>query len=216
MICAFGLSYIPFTYATTFNGATDISSQEFKELVINGPGKLNQIKADSYINNGPVNFTRLKVNGKTKISGPTSGEEGEFKDLIIHGAFWGSKVKIDNLTVDGEVALEDFQVNGNVNVNGPLKAKNGSFNNINAAYAPVALYNVKVNNITIKKESRKNRNDSSSNENDENNQIKLAGNTKVTGTITFESGNGVVFIRDKTAEFNGKVIGGKIKKQWAE
>lgn len=227
IICALGiLSYTPITHASTFNGATEISSQDFKELVINGPAKLNQITADSFTNNGPVNFTRLTVKGKTKISGPTSGEEADFEDLTIHGPFWGSKVTIANLYVDGDVALEDFKVKGTVNINGPLKAKNGSFNNINAVYEPVALYNVNVNNITIKDNKIKskkgntskdnNDKDKSTNENEENYQIKLAGNTVVSGNITFESGNGIVFVRDKTAQIKGKVIGGKIKNQWAE
>ena len=202
------LSYSPLSDATVFTGPTELSSQEFKELNINGPSKLHGIQAESLTIRGPLDFNQLKVKGETEISGPCSGENGEFANVVIHGTFWGSKIKIENLHVDGEVALENFKINGNVNINGPLKAKNGSFNNIDTVYTPIALYNVTVNNIRIKKDSDRNSDD---NANSNNNEIKLAGNTIVSGNITFESGDGVVFIRDKTAQLKGKIIGGKIK-----
>ncbi len=204
--------YSPIAESTTLVGPTDLSSQEFKELNIHGPSKLSEIKADSLRINGPLNFNQLKVKGKTEISGPTSGEEGEFKDLLIHGTFWGNKIKIENLQVDGDVTIEHFNINGDVNINGPLKAKNGTFSNITNVYAPVALYNVVVNNIYIKKDSNQNHKESDQNNNAQN-EVKLAGETIVSGNITFESGDGVVFIRDKTSQLKGKVIGGKIKEQ---
>lgn len=207
-IAGFGiLSYSSILMASTFTGPTDLSSQEFKELVISGTAKLNEIKADSLTVRGPLNFNQLKIKGDTEISGPCSGEEGEFNNLAIHGTFWGSKIKIENLKVDGDVTIEDFKISGNVNINGPLKAKNGSFNDINTVNTPVALYNVQVNNITVKKDHG----NTKDNANEDNNQIKLAGNTIVSGDITFESGDGIVFIRDKTAQLKGKIIGGKIK-----
>lgn len=209
------LSYHSVTQATSFNGPTELSDKEFNELKINGPSRLINIKADSLILKGPANFTRIKVKGKSEISGASSGEEGEFSNLTIHGSFWGSKIEAKNLHVDGETALEEFKISDNVTINGPLKAKNGSFNNINAVNAPVALYNVTVNNITVKKRGRDEDSDDDKNDNNngngKNNEVKLAGNTVVSGNITFESGNGVVFIRDKTAQLKGKVIGGKIK-----
>lgn len=219
------LSFTSILRATTFTGPTELSSQEFKDLTINGPSKLNEIKADSLTVNGPLYFNHLKIKGDTKISGPSSGEDAEFENITIHGTFWGSKIKMNNLQADGEITIEDFKINGNVNINAVLNAKNGSFNDINSVQAPVALYNVTVNNIYVKKgsmdvgeskttpESKTNSN--TSNSNGKNNVVKLAGNTQVSGNITFESGDGVVFIRDKTAELKGKVIGGKIKK-WDE
>lgn len=200
--------------ADTFNGPTELSSQDFKDLNINGPANLSKITADSLTVRGPLNFTKVTVKGKTEIAGPTSGDEGDFKDVLIHGTFWGSKFNMANLHVDGDVTIENFKITGKVTINGPLKAKNGSFNNIETVNTPVALYNVNVNNITVnnnrKKDSDKNTKDDNT---DNSNVVKLAGNTVVSGNITFESGNGIVFIRDKTAQLKGKVIGGKIKEQ---
>lgn len=214
-LCLLGIfSCSSIALAAPFNGPTDLSAQEFKELIINGPSTLNKIKAESLSINGPLNFNQLRViDGESKISGPTSGEDGEFKDLVIHGSFWGTRLKIENLHVDGEVTIEDFKISGNVDVNGPLKAKNGSFNNINSVQIPVALYNVNVNNINVKKKNSSD-NNRDTETNNPNNEVKLAGNTIVSGDITFESGNGVVFIRDKTAQLKGKVIGGKIRENY--
>lgn len=202
------LSYSSILDATDFNGPTELSSKEFKDLNINGPSRLSEIKADSLTIKGPLNFNKLRVKGKAEFSGAVSGEEGEFTNLAIHGTLWGSKIKIDNLHVDGDVSIEDFQITGKVDINGPLKAKNGSFNNITTVETPVALYNVTVNNIFVKQDTDKNRNAK-----DDSNEVKLAGNTVVSGDITFESGDGVVFIRDKTAKLKGKIIGGKLKEQ---
>jgi hypothetical protein len=88
----------------------------------------------------------------------------------------------------------------------------GSFKDINTVQTPIALYDVTVNNIHVKKDSGWVRADNPKSEGyGQNNEIKLAGKTIVHGNITFESGDGVVYIRDKTAQFKGKVIGGKIK-----
>lgn len=200
--CLFSSSAI--ATATTYNGPTDLYSQEFNELTINGPSRLNGIKADTLTINGSLEFTEIKIKDKTVISGPCSGEDGEFSEVVIHGPFEGSRIKANSLQVDGDVALEDFKISENVNISGSLKAKNGSFKDINSVYSPLALYNVTVNNIIVKKNNGQNGEES-------NTEIKLAGNTIVSGDITFESGNGVVFIRDKTAQLKGKVIGGKIK-----
>lgn len=194
------LSHGSIALATTFNGQTELSAQTFKELEINGSARLSEIRANSLTVKGSLDFKRLNVTGDTKVLGACSGEESDFKNLAIQGTFWGAKIRIVNLQVDGEVAIEDFTLNGEVNIKGPLKAKNGSFNNIDAVNAPIALYNVTVNNINVKKDNTNNRN-----------EVKLAGNTVVSGNITFESGEGIVFIRDKTAQLKGKVIGGKIK-----
>lgn len=208
------LAYSSIVAADTFNGPKKLSAQEYKDLNINGPADLAEIKTDSLTINGPLNFNQLKVRGNTEISGPTSGENGEFKNIVVHGSFWGSKINIANLQVDGDVTIEDFKISGNVTINGPLKAKNGSFNDINTVYTPVALYNVIVNNINIKNKNNNGSSDENANgDNDKNNEIKLAGNTTVSGDITFESGNGVVFIRDKTAQLKGKIIGGKLKEE---
>jgi len=197
---------------TTFNGPVELSSQAFQELNINGPSTLHAIKADSLAVKGPLDFIKLKIKGKTEISGPCRGEDGEFGDVVIHGPFEGTKIIAESLHVDGTVALEDFKIKGNVSINGPLKAKVGSFQDINTVNTPVALYDVSVNNINVKKDSGKISNDPVNNEGyGKNNEIKLAGKTIVSGNITFESGDGVVFIRDKTAQFKGKIIGGKIR-----
>lgn len=197
LMLALGLfSYSSMTFGTDFTGPTNLSSQEFKELTVNGS----------------LNFNQLKVKDKTEISEACSGEKGEFGKLIIHGTFWGSKIQVEDLEVDNETALEDFKISGNTTIHAPLKAKNGSFNNINAAELPIALYNVAVNNITVKK-SQKTKKENTSDENTLNNELKLAGNTVVSGNITFESGDGIVFIRDKTAVIKGKIIGGKLKSE---
>jgi hypothetical protein len=190
--------------ATTFNGPTELLSQELKELNINGPARLNAIKADSLKVNGSLYFNELKIKGKTEVSGPCNGEEGEFTNIVVHGPVEVSKIKAESLDVDGPVTIEDFKIKGDVNINGPLKAKNGSFNDLNTVHTPVQLYSVTVNNINVKKDRGHNKSDNA-------NEIKLAGNTVVSGNITFESGDGIVFIRDKTAQLKGKVIGGKIK-----
>lgn len=198
--------------ATTLNGPTELSSQEFKELNINGPSTLHAIQADSLTVNGPLNFIKLKVKGKIEVSGPCSGVDGEFLDVVVHGPFEGTKISAENLNVDGPVALEDFNIKGDLNINGPLKAKVGSFKDINTVQTPVALYDVTVNNIHVKKDSGfVSANNPKSEGYGQNNEIKLAGKTIVSGNITFESGDGVVFIRDKTAQLKGKIIGGKIK-----
>lgn len=201
--------YSTTTLADTFNGPTELSSQEFKELTINGPARLNKIKAGTLTVNGPINFNELKVSGDTKVEGPFSGEDGEFSNLLVRGPFWGSKLKLKNLKVEGDAALEDFSITGNIDVNGPLKVKNGSCHDISSAHTPIALYNVKVNNINVKKNSDTDK--SSETNASDTNEIKLAGDTVVSGNITFDSGDGIVFIRDKTVQFKGKIIGGKLK-----
>lgn len=198
---------------TALNGPIELSSQDFETLTINGPATFHAIKADAVSVNGPLDFIKLKVNGKTNVSGPFTGVDGQFSDIIVHGPFEGTKIEADSLYIEGPVALLDFEIKGDVTINGPLKAKVGRFKNINTVQTPVALYDVTVNNINVKKDSGWVRPDNPKSEGyGQNNEIKLAGKTVVLGDITFESGEGVVFIRDKTAQLKGKVIGGKIRK----
>lgn len=210
-LCFGILSYSSIAKATDFNGPTELSTQEFKDLNINGPATLRAIKTGSLTVHGPLNFTQITIKGKTEISGPCSGVDGDFADVVVHGTFDGTKVKTNDLHVDGPVTLEDFKITGNVNINGPLKAKLGSFKDINTVALPVQLYDITVNNIYVKKDQDRDGNSNTTNNSEGKNEIKLAGKTIVSGNITFESGDGVVYIRDKTAQLKGKVIGGKIR-----
>lgn len=215
-ICIFFLVF-PWSFiaeAATENNPVELSTQEYKKLKVSGPTTLHAIRTDSLYVNGSLSFIQVVVNQKAEVLGPCSGVDGEFSDLDIHGPFDGTTIKTGNLTVNGPTAIEDFKITGNVNINGPLKAKVGSFMDISSVQTPIALYDVTVDNIHVKKDSGWVRADNPLSEGyGQNNEIKLAGKTIVYGDITFESGNGVVFLRDKTAQFKGKVIGGVVKEQ---
>lgn len=135
--------------------------------------------------------------------GPFAKNHYEASNLTVFGPLSLTNSKVENtLTVFGPAVLENTTNEGLTIIFGVMNASNSTLNDIHAATTELKLSNTSVNHILVLK-----------NENffQKTQHVYLSGSTIVSGTITFEQGNGKVVVSDKGIISEDRVIGGKIK-----
>ncbi len=220
--------------AENFTGFTTLKKENLNDATFHGPANLEEVKAKSLVVQGPLEFHGLTVENDTKVMGPVSGsDKGTFGSLKVAGPFEGKNitstkfevkgpVEVTELTVNGKadiagplmaqqshfqdlkvkgpVEVDNITVKGETNIIGPLDAKKSHFQNLEIKGDDVSLDDVDVKDIVIKGRT--------SNEQ----VLQLKGKTIVSGTITFDSGRGVVE-QGKEVKIQGEVKGGTVNKK---
>lgn len=180
--------------AETFNGPTTLEGRSFDELIINGPAELKKVKAKKLTVHGPLKFYEVEISGPTNLLGPAKGKKAIFQDISASGPFKAEKVVIEALKVSGPAHLEEFTVEGQTNIQGPLKAQKGVFGDLiagsKAGGESVSLHDVVAKDVTI-------------NRGNQEEILKLSGETVIRGKITFESGKGKVEEKGKKSPTQG-------------
>lgn len=114
----------------------------------------------------------------------------------------GMKINVKGFcTVNGAAHLHDTKINGATIINGFLSARKSTFGNIISATKNMQLSDCHVSSITIKPHTDSHKNDL---------QIIELNNTMVTGSITFQQGNGKVIAKNKTV-VKGNIVGGVLE-----
>lgn len=131
---------------------------------------------------GMVTLEKTKVRDVLEVSGQLKAERSEF------GA----------LRVKGHAVLEDCVVRKKSSVQGLLEATRCHFHDtLKLCSERIVFDSCAVTSLTITEGGKEQ-------------VVELKGDTKVTGTIKFESGHGIV-LKDATAEFTGELVGGVLK-----
>lgn len=198
-----GFFAISVVSATTFNGVTELSVKSFKDLTVNGPATLTEIKANTLNIHGPLTFQKIDVSKSSDVSGPMRGKEGAFANLKVTGPLEAERITCETLTVIGPATLKYFTVKGSTDIKGSFVSQNGNLQDV-TYMSTGTLTDTTVKNIIVKH----------NNANTDVNQkdiLELKGTTLVTGDVTFESGKGEIITEGKNISLSGKIKGGVLK-----
>lgn len=174
------------------------------ELTVNGRAELNKttVKGDAYVN-GESSITAATVMGNLQVNGSTQLSQttvmGESK---INGRFTATDSSLNTLKVNGAVSLRQTQVKGVSHINGSLTAVGSHLSKeMTIKSQSITLDSTTAQDIIVKQES-----------DDSPQKVILKNHTKINGFISFEQGNGIVYL-SKDSSMTGKIRGGKIVTQ---
>jgi hypothetical protein len=149
---------------------------------------------------GSANGNSLKCN-KFTVNGSFTGKNIQAQNGEVNGALACDKVTIDDdLIVNGSLSGKEIKVSGKTQIFGGLDASESSFGDIEIATTKGTLTNSKAKNIIVKETQ------------DLSQRLYLEGKTIIEENITFESGNGKVFISDG-AQVMGAIQGASVVRQ---
>ena len=218
------------------NTKRNITNSTSQTELFTGRTILKNVRKDSLNVSGPFEFDTLEVNNNTDISGPTlRSRKGKFNKLTVSGPLEATDVTCKKLDVSGPLRVENLTVDEDAIIAGPVKATNMTCRTFNGS-GPVTVTKLKVEqdatiagrleatqshfqnlkvssdeillkdtnvdgNIMVKKNY---------NGLDQRQVLRLEGKTTIKGTITFESGNGII---EKTSAvmLKGVVRGAKVQ-----
>lgn len=152
------------------------------------------VNSNGNISYGKDTINNLDVNGMVKLDGTKITDS-----LKVNGYLQASKAQIEKMQINGNAILNKCSVNQKSVVRGFLQAKNSSFSDEISIYSENAVFDsCSIKSIFIHDTKSYGKQ-----------ILELKGKTKVTGTITFEKGEGEVIV-GPSCEI-GDVIGAKIK-----
>jgi len=209
--CSMLLS-VHLSHSQTFNGKTKLEKQEYDSIMVNGSLDFNEIKASS-----------LKVNGGTE------GKNGTFGSVSVNGKFEAKDCSADSLDANGAVEIKDFTIKGAAKINGRLEAKGVTVGSLSISAKMMSLDDCIVEGDILVRAKQGARGatgwmtkatnwvgswfgggDKAAAEEAKGEMLYLKGDTDVRGSITFESGVGVIEKGSK-AKIGGKVTGAEVK-----
>lgn len=184
-------------------GPTNVSGKDFDAIKITGPVVLTHVNAKSVTVTGNLTFNNLEVTGNVKVTGPIDDSYNlKCNKLQVIGPINVQKIECNAITITGAIKLEKIEVFGDAVMTGSIEIKEGQFRDLKLASNEMRLEKVKVDNITVKKPSKNG---------PQKQVLYLKASTQVTGNVTFESGQGTVFI-EGGSKVDGKINGASVNK----
>lgn len=171
----------------TYYGMANINGQELNGLTVFGTASIQ----------------KSNISGQTEINGPLSASASSFDSMQINGTVKGLEIQFNQMDVNGPVVLTNSTAKGVISINGILIANKSTLQDVSIAATEVALNDSSVQNIVVKENNRQKRPQ----------YVFIRGNSTVTGTISFEQGNGIVVLEAGASINDNQVIGGIIKKE---
>lgn len=152
--------------------------------------------AEGYLNYGNEILNSVQVNGYVTLNGTTI-----LQQLQVNGSLSANQAQIGAMMVNGQASLNNCTVKNKSVVAGSLTAMLSTFSDeITLASDNSTFDACTIASIRVRK----------------NNAIpptiELKGKTKVTGLITFESGNGQVIASPDSQISAAQITGGELKK----
>ncbi|MBP9693289.1 MAG: hypothetical protein KBE16_01080 [Alphaproteobacteria bacterium] len=182
-----------------FMGDAELKNQTFQEAVTSmGRLKIDKSKlAQSLTSMGDADIKDSELQDGT-FNGKTEVEKSSFTgSFTSNGDTELESVSITKqTTINGNTKIKKSTFGDTVTASGEFDAEDSTFKAIIAEVEKMELSNCKAESILIKKST------------DATKQqiVELKGKTDITGSITFESGNGKVVIKDKTVK-TGEIKG---------
>lgn len=154
------------------------------------------------ISSGIVSYSKQNLDS-LRTNGFVTLEQCDIKQqLEVNGSLKAIYSKIGSLQTNGYANLLDCTIRSSSQINGFLNAIHTTFSGpLNVASQGVELQNCTTHSIVIQDASWVIGSQT----------LELKGKTKVMGSITFESGKGIVIVSPESS-IKGQVLGGQIKK----
>lgn len=222
--------------AKSYLGSKNLANKTYDHLNIIGSTKLTNVAVTKLSITGPLVFNDLTVQETASCTGNVSNKKGfgKFNKLNVVGSTSLSNIKCkDTLSLTGTTVLTEATIEGNASIvgtttlkhayiggtttiTGPCSASYSSFTSLEVTAPKVMLTSCTADTVTIKKNSRTNYHHPSlwswmtswfPQHEPEEQILVLDGETTINGTITFESGKGILVIKSDKVKILGDVIG---------
>lgn len=154
--------------------------------------------AEGYLTYGNETLNSVQVNGFVTLNGTTI-----LQQLQVNGSLSANQAQIGAMIVNGQASLNNCTVKNKSTVAGSISAMLSTFNDEitldsnNSTFDACTIASIRV---------RKNKNNAIPP------TIELKGKTKVSGMITFESGNGQVIASPDSQITSQQLTGGELKR----
>ena len=199
------------SYAQTFNGKTKLEKQEFDSVMVNGSLDFKEVK-----------ITTLKVNGETE------GKDSTFGSVNVNGEFEAKDCSADTLTINGATDIKGCTIKGAATLNGRLEARGTTIGSLSISSEKMLLDDCVIEGDILVRAKQGATGavgwmTRASNwigswfgggdkvaEDVKAELLQLRGTTEVRGSITFESGVGIIE-KGSQATIGGKVTGASLK-----
>lgn len=218
----------------TYNSSKTLNNQRIPEglkvdgsLTFNNLDVQGNVKVDGSVNGSTLTCQNFTVDSSVtsnhvtcqnlKVGGSTTGNHINCQNLKIAGSLTGSSITVTGQgSVDGSCAVNGFNVNNTLKVRGSatgqrwdirgdtvitgcLKASDQSrFTSITLYSYDSTLEHSTANNIIIKRCAL-----------NRPQLLRLSQGTVINGNVTFEDGQGVIYV-DSTSRVTGTVTGGTV------
>ena len=184
LVCA--LLSVSLKAERSFKGHTTVSNETMADLEVFGK----------------LTLANLTVTKTVSVSGRCEGNGLVCQTLSVQGLCCANDVKAETLSVRGKCEGEGYEISGNAAFRGAFDVKNSTFGSMTLALGKGRLSGCVVKGpVKISKPS--------SNSDNKEEILHLAGKTVVEGDVVFESGTGTLMI-DRDARVLGTVSGAKI------
>lgn len=185
---------------------------------------------------GSAKLMHTIIDGKAVVHGNFKAQDSQFKSVKVEGGSQIISSKIENtlkasgsldardlrvgpVKVEGSCDIKDSVINGSVKISGSLNAEKTEFKGaVTIKGIKTILKNCTTQSIEILKNNSGSCSlglfgwcsfGSSSSDDEKQPVIELRNGTVVNDSIRFESGDGIVYVYDKSS-IKGKVIGGTV------
>jgi len=177
----------------TVNGAVKGKDSALGAVTVNGSFDVKDCSSDGLTVNGYTEISDVKVEGAVTVNGRLSAKDSKMKRLSVAANI----VSLDDCVVDGDILIRPAQ---------------GFSGGATTSWIP-SWIGTTVRKTTNWVASWFSSSEQAVDEEDEESDMQklyLKGDTKVTGSISFESGNGII-IKSAKATLTGSVTGGEIR-----
>lgn len=222
--------------AKSYLGSKNLANKTYDHLNIIGSTKLTNVAVTKLSITGPLVFNDLTVQETANVTGNVSNKKGfgKFNKLHVVGSTSLNNIKgKEKLSLIGRTVLTDATIEGNASIvgtatlkhaniagsttiTGPCSASYSSFSSLEVTAPKVVLTDCTANTVTLKKNTSTNYHHASlwswltswfPQREPEEQTLVLDGETTINGTITFESGKGILIIKGDKVRILGDVVG---------
>ncbi len=222
--------------AKSYLGSKEWANKTYDHLNIIGSTKLTNVAVTNLSITGPLVFRDLTVQEKAHCTGNVSNKKGfgKFNKLSVVGSTSLNNIKCkEKLSLTGTTVLTDATIEGDASmvgsttlkhtnicgtttITGPCRAFYSSFTSLDVTAPKVMLTSCTANTVTIKKNTSTNYHHSSltswitswfPQRVPEEQTLVLDGETTINGSITFESGKGILIVNGDKVNIIGDVVG---------
>ncbi|MBP7189828.1 MAG: hypothetical protein KA998_01075 [Rickettsiaceae bacterium] len=214
---SFIISFLPLTvYAGNISGEIRQEGTSLENVRLDGFADLKNMKFHSLTVNGHLRFFDVKIDRRLEVNGSADGRKIKCRNFVIHGSITADGLRASEGIIHGTATFSNVEIAKNIDVYGAFVAKSVNIAGKSIVYGNLSAENSKFQDIHLEAERATFLGTTARNivvkasKKHKKQTITLKGNSEITGTIVFESGNGEVIV-DETAKILGQTKGCSIK-----
>lgn len=164
---------------------------------VSGSNNLQHKKFNNLTSKGYLQFSDLHITGNFTSHGSAVGEKLKCNNFVVSGSIKASDLTASFGSVKGAISAHNLNISGDLKLSGEIYITKSILGNVEITSNAATFKDSKIHNIMVK------------NNNNKEQKITLANKTIISGDVTFESGNGKIYL-DNSSKIEGKITGATI------